>query len=148
MACAYFGPKPQHSGVSGLLDTNGNLDMRVHKVTNLPSPTSNGEPVNKSYADTHYSNSSTHWGPKGDKGDTGVIGPQGPKGDKGDQGLRGSAGQQGHCGDTSPQGPPGLQGPKGDTGAQGPRGIPGSGEQDHKDHPVQRKVKETRAHKG
>lgn len=37
-------------------------------------------------------------GPKGDKGDPGLMGPQGPKGDKGDQGLMGPQGPQGEPG--------------------------------------------------
>lgn len=45
---------------------------------------------------------------KGEKGDTGLQGPQGPKGDTGAQGP------QGPKGDTGPQGP---QGPKGDSGS-------------------------------
>ncbi|WP_335402484.1 hypothetical protein [Bacillus sp. JJ1533] len=73
-------------------------------------------------------------GPKGDKGDTGAIGPQGPKGDKGeigatgtqgpkgDKGDTGATGNQGLKGDTGPMGP---QGPKGDTGLQGLQGPPG-----------------------
>ena len=53
---------------------------------------------------------------KGEKGDTGAIGPQGPKGDTGPQGP------QGEKGDTGPQGP---KGDKGDTGLQGPQGEKG-----------------------
>ena len=47
---------------------------------------------------------------KGEKGDTGAIGPQGPKGDTGQQGPKGEKG------DTGPQGP------KGDTGSAGANG--------------------------
>ena len=50
---------------------------------------------------------------KGEKGDTGPIGPQGPKGDKGDTGA------------TGVQGPKGDKGDKGETGAQGPKGDKG-----------------------
>lgn len=61
-------------------------------------------------------------GPKGEKGDTGAIGPQGPKGDKGDTGAAGPQGLKGDKGDTGATGP---QGPKGDTGATGPQGPKG-----------------------
>ena len=60
--------------------------MNGNKILDLPSPTSNSEPVTKGYADTHYSGGSGHRGPKEDKGDTG---PQGPKGDTGLQGPQG-----------------------------------------------------------
>ena len=103
MAYTYYGPKS--SGASSLLDSNGDLDMGGHRVTGLPSPTSSSEPVTKSYADTHYSNSATHQGPKGDKGD------QGPIGDRGPAGPRGSVGATGQKGD------------KGDTGARGAKGT-------------------------
>ena len=53
------------------------IDMNGNKIIDLPSPTSNSEPVTKGYADTHYSGRSGQQGPKGDKGDTG---PQGLKG--------------------------------------------------------------------
>ena len=34
---------------------SGDLDIKNYKITNLPNPTTNSEPVTKSYADTHYS---------------------------------------------------------------------------------------------
>ena len=56
---------------------------------------------------------------KGEKGDTGAIGPQGPKGDTGQQGPKGEKG------DTGLQGPQGEKGPKGDTGPAGATGANG-----------------------
>ena len=102
----------------GLGRIKNDIKMNGHKILDLPSPTTDSEPVTKSYADTHYSSGggSGQRGPKGDKGDTG---PQGPKGDKGDTGSRGPKGDKG---DTGPQGP---KGDKGDTGSQGPKGNKG-----------------------
>ena len=92
-------------GYSSNLETiEEDIDMNGYKIIDLPSPTSNSEPVTKGYADTHYSGGSGQQGPKGDKGD---IGPQGPKGDKGGIGLQGPQG---------PKGNTGSRGPKGDTG--------------------------------
>ena len=88
---------------SNLETTEEDIDMNGNKIIDLPSPTSNFEPVTKGYADTYYSGGSGQQEPKEDKGDTG---PQRPKGDKGDVGL---------------QGPPG---PKGNTGSRGLRVIP------------------------
>ena len=115
---------------SGLATIEEDINMNGYKITDLPSPTSDSEPVTKSYADTHYSSGggSGQRGPKGDKGDTG---PQGPRGDKGDTGLQGSKGDKGDTGlqgskgdkgDTGPQGP---RGDKGDTGLQGSKGDKG-----------------------
>jgi hypothetical protein len=68
---------------------------------------------------------------KGEKGDTGAIGPQGvqgetgPIGPKGDQGLEGPRGLQGEKGDTGSKGDKGdtgAKGDKGDLGATGPQG--------------------------
>ena len=53
---------------------------------------------------------------KGEKGDTGPIGPQGPKGDTGATGPKGDKGDTGATG---------AKGDKGDTGAQGPKGDKG-----------------------
>ena len=102
----------------GLGRIKNDIKMNGHKILDLLSPTSDSEPVTKSYADTHYSSGggSGQRGPKGDKGDTG---PQGPKGDKGDTGSRGPKGDKG---DTGSQGP---KGDKGDTGSQGPKGDKG-----------------------
>ncbi len=61
-------------------------------------------------------------GPQGDKGGTGAQGIQGLKGDKGDTGAQGIQGLKGDKGDT---GATGLQGPKGDTGATGAQGLQG-----------------------
>lgn len=47
---------------------------------------------------------------KGDKGDTGPVGPQGVKGDTGATGIQGPKGDTGLTG---------IQGPKGDTGSPG-----------------------------
>ena len=60
--------------MEGLFD--GDLNMNGNRVTGLPSPTSNDEPVTKGYADTHYSNSATHQGPKGDVGTEVQKGPR------------------------------------------------------------------------
>ena len=69
-------------GYSSSLETiYEDIDMNGNKILDLPSPTSNSEPVTKGYADTHYSGGGGgSQGPKGDKGDTGPQGPQGPKG--------------------------------------------------------------------
>ena len=144
-----FGYSPRLGRIKNDIKMNG------HKILDLPSPTSDSEPVTKSYADTHYSGGGGgQRGPKGDKGDTGPkgnkgntgsrgpkgdkgdTGPQGPKGDKGDTGLQGpkgdgSQGPKGDKGDTGSKGDKGdtgLQGPKGDkgdTGSQGPKGDKG-----------------------
>ena len=105
---------------------NGDIDMDNNKITNLPDPSSNTEPVTKKYADTHYSGGGG--GDAGPAGPQGPEGPQGPKGNKGDTGLRGLKGDAGPEGDQGPQGPRGIrgpQGPQGDTGQQGPKGDKG-----------------------
>ena len=110
---------------SNLETTEEDIGMNGNKILDLPSPTSNSEPVTKGYADTHYSGGSGQQEPIGDKGDTG---PQGPKGDKGDielqgpQGPKGNTGSRGPKGDTAPQG---LTGSRGLTGTQGPNGDKG-----------------------
>ena len=99
--------------------------MNGNKIIDLPSPTSDSEPVTKGYADTHYSGGSGQRGPKGDKGDTG---PQEPKGDKGDVGLQGPQGPKGNTGSRGPKGdtgPQGLTDSRGLTGTQGPKGDKG-----------------------
>ena len=144
-----FGYSPRLGRIKNDIKMNG------HKILDLPSPTSDSEPVTKGYADTNYSGGGSgqrgpkgdtgSQGPKGDKGDTGSKGPKGDKGDtgsqgpKGDKGDTGSQGPKGDKGDTGSQGPKGdkgddgSQGPKGDkedTGSQGPKGDkgdPGSG---------------------
>ena len=59
-------------GYSSNLETiEEDIDMNGIKIIDLPSPTSNSEPVTKGYADTHYSGGSGQQGPKADKGDTG-----------------------------------------------------------------------------
>ena len=60
---------------------------------------------------------------RGQKGDTGEIGPQGLKGDTGDVGPQGEKGDTGAQG---PAGPAGPQGPKGETGDTGPAGATGA----------------------
>ena len=128
---------------SGLPTIEEDINMNGYKITDLPSPSTNSEPVTKGYADTHYSSGggSGQRGPKGDKGDTGAQGPkgdkgdtgaQGPKGDKGDTGAQGSKGDkgdtgaQGSKGDKGDTGAQGSKGDKGDTGAQGPKGDRGN----------------------
>ena len=95
-----FGYSPRLGRVKNDIKMNG------HKILDLPSPTSDSEPVTKGYADTNYSGGGS--GQRGPKGDTGS---QGPKGDKGDTGSKGPKGDKG---DTGSQGP---KGDKGDTGS-------------------------------
>ena len=57
--------------------------MNGNKIRDLPSPTSNSEPVMKGYADTHYSGGGGSQEPKGNKGDVGLQGQLGPKGNAG-----------------------------------------------------------------
>ena len=126
----------------GLGRIKNDIKMNGHKILDLPSPTSDSEPVTKSYPDTHYSGGGQRGPPcpKGDKGDTGSQGPKGDKGDtgsrgpKGDKGDTGSQGPKGDKGDTGSQGPKGdkgdvgsqgSKGDKGDTGSQGPKGDKG-----------------------
>ena len=121
-----FGYSPRLGKIKNDIKMNG------HKILDLPSPTTDSEPVTKSYADTHYSGGgSGQRGPPGPKGDKGDTGSQGPKGDKGDTGSQGPKGDKG---DTGPQGPKGdkgdtgsqgVKGDKGDTGSQGPKGDKG-----------------------
>ena len=40
---------------SGLSTIEEDINMNGYKITDLPSPTTDSEPVTKSYADTHYS---------------------------------------------------------------------------------------------
>ena len=68
----------------GLGRIKKDIKMNGHKILDLPSPTSDSEPVTKSYADTHYSS-----GGGGQRGPKGEKGPQGPKGDKGAKGDTG-----------------------------------------------------------
>ena len=127
---------------SGLSTIEEDINMNGYKITDLPSPSTNSEPVTKGYADTHYSGGggSGQRRPKGDKGDTGAQGPKGdkgdtgsrgPKGDKGDTGLQGSKGDKGDTGPQGPKGdkgdtgPQGSKGDKGDTGSQGSKGDKG-----------------------
>ena len=59
---------------------------------------------------------------KGQKGDTGAIGPKGdtgPQGETGPKGATGDVGPKGEKGDTGATGPQGSQGPKGDKGDTG-----------------------------
>ena len=49
------------------------IKMNGYKIIDLPSPTSDSEPVTKGYADTNYSGGgSGQRGPKGGKGDKGI----------------------------------------------------------------------------
>ena len=109
----------------GLGRIKKDIKMNGHKILDLLSPTSDSEPVTKSYADTHYSSGGPSKGPKGDRGSPGPRGPRGLTGMKGDTGPQGPRGLTGMKGDTGPQGPRGLAGLKGDTGPQGPRGLAG-----------------------
>lgn len=61
-------------------------------------------------------------GPMGPTGDTGAIGPTGPKGEDGYVGLDGPTGAEGPTGATGPTGPVGPTGPQGNIGQVGPRG--------------------------
>ena len=71
-------------------------------------------------------------GPKGDTGDTGAQGPQGEKGDKGDAFTYADftaeqlASLKGEKGDTGATGPQGPKGDTGETGPQGPKGDTGA----------------------
>ena len=59
---------------------------------------------------------------KGQKGDTGAIGPKGdtgPQGETGPKGATGDVGPKGEKGNTGATGPQGSQGPKGDKGDTG-----------------------------
>ena len=111
-------------GYSSSLETiEEDIDMDGIRILDLPSPTSNSEPVTKGYADTHYSGGGS-WsqGPNGDNGDTGPHGPKGDTGSQDPKGDRGDTGPQGPKGDTGLQGP---QGPKGNTGSRGPKSDTG-----------------------
>ena len=99
---------------------NSNLDMRNHRILNLPVPIDEREPTTLKYV-THKLGV-TKSGPKGDKGDQGI---QGLKGDQGIQGLKGDKGDQGPKGDKGDQGIQGPKGDKGDQGVQGPKGDKG-----------------------
>ena len=55
----------------GLGKTKNDIKMNGHKILDLPTRTSDSEPVTKKYADTNYSG-----------GGSGQRGPPGPKGDK------------------------------------------------------------------
>ena len=52
---------------SGLETIEEDIDMNGNRIIDLPSPTTDSEPVTKGYADTHYSGESGQQGPKGDK---------------------------------------------------------------------------------
>ena len=86
------------------LTMHGDIAMDTQKITNLPDPSSDTEPVTKKYADTHYA---------GGGGGSGSVGPQCPEGPQGTQGARGPRGLKGLKGD---QGDQGLKGDKGDAG--------------------------------
>lgn len=67
-------------------------------------------------------------GSKGEKGETGGIGPQGPQGNTGGIGPQGPQGNTGGIGPQGPQGTTGgigPQGPQGNTGGIGPQGPKG-----------------------
>ena len=82
-----FGYSPRLGRIKNDIKMNG------HKILDLPSPTSDSEPVTKGYADTHYSSGGGggQRGPKGDKGDTGDAGKQG-----GNRAYRSERRQGGH----------------------------------------------------
>ena len=125
-------------GGGSSFDGNSNLDMRNHRILNLPVPIDEREPATLKYV-THKLGV-TKSGPKGDKGDKedtglkglkgdkGDTGPRGLKGDKGDTGLKGPKGDKGDTGLKGPKGEKGdtgLKGPKGDTGPRGLKGEKG-----------------------
>ena len=110
----------------GLGRIKNDIKMNGHKILDLPSPTTDSEPVTKSYADTHYSSGGGGSGQRGPKGDKGDTGPQGPKGDKGSRGPKGDKGNTGPQGPKGDKGDTGSQGPKGDKGPQGPKGDKGN----------------------
>lgn len=58
-------------------------------------------------------------GPKGDRGEQGLVGPVGPQGPAGSQGPAGPQGAQGPAGSQGPAGPIGPQGPQGEQGPPG-----------------------------
>ena len=117
----------------GLGRIKKDIKMNGHKIFDLPLPTSDSEPVTKSYADTHYSSGgSSPRGPKGDRGSPGPAGSVGPQGPRGLTGPAGSVGPQGPRGLTGPAESVGPQGPAGSVGPQGPRGLPGSSSKDPK----------------
>ncbi len=62
---------------------------------------------------------------KGEKGDTGAVGPQGLKGDTGETGPQGLKGDKGDTGAAGPRGETGPQGAKGDKGETGAAGADG-----------------------
>ena len=62
---------------------------------------------------------------KGEKGDTGTIGPAGYKGDPGMKGVRGEEGAKGDRGEVGFPGQPGEKGSQGTIGQQGIPGAPG-----------------------
>ena len=68
---------------------------------------------------------------KGEKGDTGMMGPEGERGDigltgpTGATGMTGAKGKRGATGITGPAGLPGATGPKGMRGASGSKGAKG-----------------------
>ena len=64
-------------------------------------------------------------GPSGDRGATGLAGPQGPAGAAGDRGASGPPGPGGPQGPAGPQGAPGPQGLAGLQGDPGPQGLQG-----------------------
>ena len=116
----------ESGGGGGSFDRNSDIDMRNHRILNLPVPIDEREPATLKYVTQKLG--TTKSGPKGDKGDKGDTGPRGPKGDKGDIGPKGdfgSTGRQGLRGHPGPQGSQGNQGPKGDKGDTGPLGPKG-----------------------
>ena len=104
-------------------DGNSDLDMKNHRILNLPVPIDEREPATLKYV-THKLRV-TKSGPKGDKGGQGIQGLKGDKGDQGIQGLKGDKGDQGIQGLKGDKGDQGVQGLKGDQGIQGPKGDKG-----------------------
>jgi len=99
----------------------GDINMNNNRVKNIPDLTSGGDPVTKSYEDTH----DRIPGPRGLTGPKGDIVNRGPKGDQGDLGPRGVQRERGPVGQTGPTGSLGIQGVKGDHGECGPPGPQG-----------------------
>ncbi|SFA87238.1 Collagen triple helix repeat-containing protein [Acetitomaculum ruminis DSM 5522] len=105
------------------LDNNGlNLDDYV-KETDLETYTQEVIPQS---VDEYINSHVTLF--KGEKGDTGIQGPQGEKGDTGEPGAKGEkgdTGEPGAKGEKGDTGEPGAKGEKGDAGEPGAKGDKG-----------------------
>ena len=113
------------------LDVTDRLILRIWGEQNA---TAGAAIITYYYAGTAHATYITSPIGKGDKGETGAVGPQGEtgeqgvQGDTGEQGIQGDTGAQGIQGDTGEQGvqgDTGVAGVQGDTGAQGIQGDTG-----------------------